>query len=496
MQGTWRDAEDGYLEANAIAQGSVDSTYALSTRIAPGRESTLYAWIAVGRSLEEVRTLNGLIGFEGPEALITRTRAFWQLWLKRRAADRLEAEPFQDLYNRSLLLVRTNCDRMGGIVAANDSDIMDSSRDTYSYVWPRDGAFVARALDSAGYPNLSGRFFDFMAPLIDPGGYYLHKYNPDGSLASSWHPWVVGGRPELPIQEDETGTMLWAMWEHFADFRDVERAEAWLESVVLPAGQFLADYRHPETGLPWPSWDLWEERRGIHAYTTASVWAGLMAAGHFARAFGYEDRANTFYQAAHEIRTAALTHLVDPDTSRLYRSLLIDEQHPENLTADPTPDASLLLIPQFGFLAPDHPVMGQTAQWIRESLAVPSDVGGLARYRGDHYHRAPHLGPEVPGNPWFICTLWLADYLLMRARTPDDLARPREIIEWVQHHAPKSGVLAEQLDPTTGAPLSVAPLTWSHSALIATIGRYRETLARMRDGSRQDAAREMPSIGY
>ncbi len=62
------------------------------------------------------------------------------------------------------------------------------NRDTYSYVWPRDGALVANALDLAGYPEVSQGFFRFVARIIEPQGYLLHKYNPDGTPASSWHP--------------------------------------------------------------------------------------------------------------------------------------------------------------------------------------------------------------------------------------------------------------------------------------------------------------------
>jgi len=36
----------------------------------------------------------------------------------------------------------------------------------------------------------------------------------------------------------------------------------------------------------------------------------------------------------------------------------------------------------------------------------------------------------------------------------------------------ESGVLSEQLDPYTGEPVSVAPLTWSHATFVATVLRY------------------------
>ncbi len=495
LEGTWRDAEDGILEGEPITQGSVDSTLALTAYLGPNADSTLYSWVAAGKTLEEVRALNGLVSFETPQVLMERTRAFWALWLKRRGHDSEDTPPFDDLCARSLLILRTNLDNHGGIVAANDSDIVVISRDSYSYVWPRDGAFVSRALDEAGYPSLSERFFNFLAPLLDPGGYFAHKYNPNGSLSSSWHPWILHGRPELPIQEDETGTVLWAMWQHFRSFRNVDQAETWLNHVVLPAGQFLTDFRHPETDLPWPSWDLWEERWGIHTFTTAAVWAGLMAAGHFAKAFGREPHASLFHQAAEEIRAAALARLVNPETGLLYRGVRFADGDPKGtLVPDPTPDASLLLLPQLGFLAPDHPVMEATADWIMKELWVPGVVGGLARYSGDRYHRGPDVPSDVPGNPWFISTLWMADYLLMHAHNAEQLAKPAEIIAWVKSHARLSGVLSEQLHPVSGEPISVMPLTWSHATLVATIHRYWRVQSSWE--RRPTTAHALPSIGY
>ena len=49
------------------------------------------------------------------------------------------------------------------------------------------------------------------------------------------------------------------------------------------------------------------------------------------------------------------------------------------------------------------------------------------------------------------------------------------MIDWVATHALQGGLLSEQLDPHTGAPLSVSPLTWSHAELVLTgvhIGSY------------------------
>jgi GH15 family glucan-1,4-alpha-glucosidase len=85
---------------------------------------------------------------------------------------------------------------------------------------------------------------------------------------------------------------------------------------------------------------------------------------------------------------------------------------------------------------------------------------------------------RIPGNPWFICTLWLADWYIARATSPGELGRGLELLEWTARHALPSGVLAEQVHPESGEPLSVSPLSWSHGTFIATVLRYLERESR------------------
>src|SRR5690606_27432256 len=95
---------------------------------------------------------------------------------------------------------------------------------------------------------------------------------------------------------------------------------------------------------------------------------------------------------------------------------------------------------------------------IERELWVKTDVGGVARYSDDYYHQVTKDTARVPGNPWFICTLWLADYYIARAETADELKQAVRIFDWVEAHALRSNVLAEQVHPETNAPLSVSPL--------------------------------------
>src|SRR5579885_1990336 len=82
---------------------------------------------------------------------------------------------------REVRLLRTQIDNDGAIIASDDADVREFSRDSYSYMWPRDGALVANALSHAGYSEITRAFYDFCNAVLTESGYLLHKYNPDRS---------------------------------------------------------------------------------------------------------------------------------------------------------------------------------------------------------------------------------------------------------------------------------------------------------------------------
>ncbi len=488
-EGTWRDAEDGELSRNAAAQGSIDSVAMLAAPVPKKGSTTFTFWIAAGQSYDEVRELDKLVRERTPAAFLARTKDYWRLWANKdeSVADHLSPE-LARLYKRSTLVIRTQVDNRGAIIAGNDSDVLRFNRDTYSYLWPRDGALVADALDLAGYGEVTRRFFYLCGELITREGYLLHKYNPDGSLGSSWHAWSTpDGRLELPIQEDETGLPIWALWQHYERDRDIEFVRPLYRKLVRAGADFMATYREPRTKLPAASFDLWEERRGIHAFTIAAVYAGLTAARNFAVAFGQHEYAKRYAVAAQEIRDAALTHLWDEDRGRFVRTVAV---LPDGLIVkDATVDISLAGIFLFGMLPADDPRVVSTMRAIEERLTVKTTIGGIARYENDTYFQVSQDTAKVPGNPWFISTLWLAEWYIALARTLGDLERPRALLEWCRDKALPSGVLAEQVHPETGAPLSVSPLTWSHAAFVSATQHFARRSAHIRSGLRDTAKR-------
>jgi GH15 family glucan-1,4-alpha-glucosidase len=214
QEGTWRDAEDGELHAGAITEGSVDSTIGVYFSLEGGGEFQFFYWIAAGTAYKDVFNLNSRVLEQRPENYFHHTANYWRAWVNKNETD-LTGLPLEiaDLYKRSLLIIRTQIDNGGAILAANDSDVTKRATDHYSYLWTRDGAFVAHALDLAGYPSLARNFYEFCGRIVTPEGYFFQKYNADGTVASSWHALWDAHRQKrlLPIQEDETALVLFGL---------------------------------------------------------------------------------------------------------------------------------------------------------------------------------------------------------------------------------------------------------------------------------------------
>jgi len=468
-EGTYMDAVDGKLEKNPIEHGSVDSVIGLSATLAAGESADVYYWIVCGNTIPAVHVLDNYVIEETAVRLIDSTQNYWSAWLDKEKRD-LSILPakLKNLFTRSLVIMRVHTDNDGGIIASSDTDMLHHGRDTYSYVWPRDGAVIASAFDINGYRDVATRFFQFISKCIEPGGYLMHKYRADGTLGSSWHPWLQHGVPRLPIQEDETASVVAALWEHYERYRDIEFIESLYNKFIEPAAKFMSDYIEPTTGLPQASYDLWEEKYGTSTYTCASVFGGLMAAAKFAMILGKDDDARTYQAIAGRIQTAIATVLYDEDLGMFVKHVLHTEDG--ELVFDRTLDISSFYgVIAFDVFDIDDPKIKKAAKTIEERLQVKSVSKGYIRYENDSYYRMQDA--DTP-NPWVITTLWMAQYQIKRATKLSELKEPLELLEWTASHATTGGVLAEQMHPTTRAHLSTAPLIWSHAEYVITVERY------------------------
>jgi len=147
LEGTWRDAEDGVLSGNAIAQGSVDSTVGITVPLPAAGTAMAHYWMCAGTTYHEVAELNRLVREKTPEELLQRTANYWKLW----GAAEIRSDcaglpaPVLRLLRQSLLIIRTQFDNGGAIIAANDTDIFQFSRHVLLHVAARWRAGSRRA---------------------------------------------------------------------------------------------------------------------------------------------------------------------------------------------------------------------------------------------------------------------------------------------------------------------------------------------------------------
>jgi oligosaccharide amylase len=470
-EGTWHDAFDGRLEGNAIEHGSVDSIIAHTIQLAPKKIEKVDYWIVAAPSVSAARELNEEITQESAARLIASTGSYWEAWLEKEARNLSMLPPdVQRLYRKSLLVMRMHADNRGGIIASSDTDMLHHGRDCYSYVWPRDAALIAHAFDQAGYQDAARRCYDFFSRCQEPEGYLMHKYRSDGALGSSWHPWVKDGKEILPIQEDETATVLFALFKHYQLYKDLEYIESIYNSFIEPAAYFLVSYIEPTTGLPQASFDLWEEKYGTSTYTAASVCAALSAAAFFAVTLGKDADARSFEAAASRMRKSISEHLYDATLGYFVKQIIIDDE--DEVQVDATLDVSSLHgLLFFDILDITDEKITNTIKAIEERLYVHNNSKGYVRYDGDNYYRLQDAGSP---NPWVICTLWVARYYIARAELAADLEHAHSLLEWTSNHANSGGLLAEQMRPDTRDHLSASPLVWSHAEFVLTILAYIE----------------------
>jgi len=250
----------------------------------------------------------------------------------------------------------------------------------------------------------------------------------------------------------------------FAQFynmhKDSKLIQEFYVSMVQPMANFLADFIEEKTGLPKPSYDLWEEIFATFTYTTAVTYGALLAASELATVAGDSDSAVKWRSAADDIKAAAAKHLYNEEKGVFYKSASIVKGE---MNKDPTIDASSIFgAYMFGLFDSQGDELKTSIETMITTFKVLDDEPGIPRYENDFYRRSD---PSINGNWWFITTLWHAQYLISKG----EVAEAEEILNWTKKYALNTGMLAEQINPISDEIVSPAPLTWSHAEYVSTL---------------------------
>ena len=264
-----------------------------------------------------------------------------------------------------------------------------------------------------------------------------------------------------PIQEDETASVLFAFTQYYHSHPSTELLDEFYHTLIKPVSDFMCQYVDETTHLPRPTYDLWEETFITSTYTTAVVHAVLLAAAELADIRHDDTSAVKWRAAAEDMQAAATKYLFDSERKLLRKGILAHEDGEIDYynTLDISSFYGCFM---YGlFPASSQEIVSTKDAIMSIILGESSTFPGLPRYENDGYLRQNGKGP----NPWFICSLWLAQYHIELGNI-DDAAI---ILRWVEERATVTYHLSEQVDKDDKRQLSVSPLVWSHAEYMATL---------------------------
>ena len=457
--GTFKDAEDGQLSKNGVEHGKVDSVLGLHAEVAAHSSHRVYYLIAAGKSAREAKKLNQAVLENGPLHHILSTSRFWSDWSKPavKVAAHLP-EKYRQPFVRSALLIKAQTDKHGAVIASTDTTMLNYMRDSYAYAWPRDGAYALWPLMRLGYTSELINFFSFCRRSLHDDGYLSHKYQADGALGSSWHPYTHGNQPaSAPIQTDETALPLFLFGQYYRLHPENELLVGFYPTLVKPMANFLASFVG-EDKLPLPSYDLWEQKYLTSTYTAAVTYGALLEAVHLAEAAGDKESAVRWQSAAEDMYEAR-DIFYNQETGYFHKGVFRGAKNHE-YSYDGTIDSSSLFGAfMYGYFELEDDRVKTSYKTLREKLC--QNEVAIVRYPEDDYYRSN----AALANPWPVTSLWYAQYALEIG----DEAYATAILDWVTSLMTESGVLAEQYDPFTKEPRSVSPLTWSQAEYMSAL---------------------------
>jgi GH15 family glucan-1,4-alpha-glucosidase len=460
-EGTYRDADDGELSNGNGEHGQVDSTLRFVLDVAPLSSQRFQYWIAFGTSPREALYIDKQIRSHGIISRLHQTAEYWKKWLEPAlsVSQKLDSQ-YRESFLHSMMIIKSHIDKRGAVIASTDSSMLHYSRDDYEYCWPRDGALVLWPLIRMGYVDEPYRFFEFCRRGLHANGYLMHKYRADGGLGASWHTYLHDGVVAPPIQEDETAIVLFVFAQFYETHRDPKLLKEFYESMVKPMATFLAEHIDDTTGLPKPSYDLWEEVFATTTYTVSVVHAALLAAAELAEDASDSDNAVAWRAVAGDIYTASHKHLFNKDRKSFYKGLTVQDG---TITYDDTIDASSIYGAfMFGLFSSDSDELRSAISSFAERFKDPDGKIGFPRYEYDTYHLA---NEGSLGNWWAITTMWYAQYGLEHG----DSETAHDILRWVQSISTSTGMISEQINPVDGSPISPNPLVWSQAEFVSTL---------------------------
>jgi len=431
------------------AQGGMRARF----RMQPGQR----IWVILDWRAKRPETVAAHRPFEH----LRRTRRFWRAWGSRLSYD----GPWRhDVQRSALTLKMLQYAPTGAMVAAATTSLpacLGGDRNwDYRFSWTRDSAMALRAMNLIGYDQEALRFFQFVRDCVDRRDRLDLMVSLDGTDVPEEQilgqlqghagsaPVRIGNAAAGQIQHDIVGPLLDAAYLY-------ERSGGIITLRLWREIRHLVDASIDR--VHEPDHGIWEPRRGVshNVHSKLMTWVALDRALHLSAHFGGDREQQRWTVARDLLHEEILERGYDAE-----RGTFVGVYDEDSV------DATLLLLPIYGFLPPGDPRVVRTLDRVTKELG---EGRFLRRYLGND-------GIASDEGGFVLCGFWLAEALALSGRLD-------EALEAFQNHAGATnhvGLLAEEVDPASGALLGNFPQAFSHLGLIQAAARLDLAL-RLRD---------------
>ncbi len=371
-------------------------------------------------------------------------------------ADRCRTDlPQSDLVRRSLMTLRMLTDsETGGIVAAPTTSLPEDPGGVrnwdYRFCWLRDAALTISTLIEAGYTEEAQLWLGWLLRAVagDPADLQI-MYATDGARRltelelphlpgyADSRPVRIGNGAALQRQLDVVGEVMIALGL-------TRQATGRADGSAWALQQALMD----NLAKTWdqPDHGIWEIRgpRQHFTHSQAMVWAAFDRAVRAIENFDLDGPVERWRELRDTVRQQILEQGFDAERGTFV-------QHFGTTAVD----ASLLVLPQIGFVAGDDPMMLGTIAAIEEDLIRD---GLVLRYRTE-------TGVDgLPGDehPFLACSFWLVSAYARAGRADD----ARALFDRLCGLANDVGLLSEEYDAAHTSMVGNFPQAFSHLALV------------------------------
>ncbi len=402
--------------------------------------------------------------------LLDQTRRRWHDWLRQYHYD----GPQEALVRRSAITLKLlDYFENGALIAAPTTSLPEAIGGVrnwdYRYTWIRDAAFSVYAFRNIGMSTEAEAFLAWVLDVAE------HQERPHVMYTVLGEPIPVerteyrlrGYRDSAPVrfgngafeqvQHDLYGEILDCAWQWA---RDGENLDSWLwrrlASYVEGARRA---WRTPDAGI----WEVRSPGR-VFTYSAALCQVALDRGVLLAERFDLPGDIDGWKRESGLIRQAIADNAWNDNIGALTQQFGGHEL-----------DASVLALPMRKVIDANHPRMIATTNAIAERLNAGN--GLLYRYHPD---KAPDGLPGDEG-AFLLCSFWMVENLAMQGRVEEATVLYDDLCGRANH----VGLLAEEIDPTTGDFLGNFPQAFSHVGVIAGGNAIRRATraARLRGGT-------------